>query len=311
MKSKTATCLVVGANGFVGSHIVDGLAARGFRVIAFDRYSSAQKFISSEMITKVKGDILSETELASSVKGVDYVFYSFSATTPFASEDNPYSDIKLNLEHSVSFFDACSKEGVKGFYYISSGGVIYGATAEHIDAMETDLPLPISPYGICKLAAENYLSYFLRKRNMKYVVFRLTNPYGPRQMLKNHQGVIPAFIKKIEEGGVITIYGSGDASRDYIFITDAVEMMLNVFESENDNVVYNIGCGKQTSLRQIVHNLELVYDRHLEVNYVDAPKTFLSKSRVSIERYCQEFGQPELLDMTTGLKKTLDYIRSH
>lgn len=298
-------CLVVGANGFLGSHLVDGLAQNGYRVVAFDRYSSAPKFAEHQSVEILKGDILSEPDLISTLEGVDYVFYSFSATTPFTSEDDPYSDIELNLKHCVSFFGSCVEKGVKKIVYLSSGGAIYGPTAEQKAAKETDLPLPVSPYGICKLATEHYLAYFLKKFGLPYLIFRVANPYGPRQVLKHSQGVIPAFIEKIQNNEQITVFGDGSSSRDYIFIGDAVDMMLKAFESEPRYNLYNIGSGRQTTLNEIIESLKRHMDRDFEVAFKPQPKTFVHSAQISIDRYTKEFGKPHITPIKQGIRNLL------
>ncbi len=156
---KSKTCLVLGANGFVGSYLVDQPAVRmNMRVRAFDRYSKDPQFGITDSVEIIKGDIFNDDELRKSVAGVDYVMHSFSATTPYTSDTDPYQDISDNLQRSVKLFELCAQAGVKKIGFISSGGAVYGSVTEHKVADELDAPLPVSPYGINKLATEHYLS---------------------------------------------------------------------------------------------------------------------------------------------------------
>lgn len=302
---QTGKCLVVGANGFIGSHMVDELAAKGYKVVAFDRYSTPPKFISRPNIEVLKGDILFEPDLVSALEGIDYVFYSFSATTPFTSENDPYSDIRLNLEHCVTFFDACAQNGVKKVVYLSSGGAIYGPTAEQKAASETDLPLPVSPYGICKLAVEHYLAYFHKKTNLPFLIFRVANPYGPRQVLKHNQGVIPAFIERSRDHEQITVYGDGSSSRDYIYIADAVQMIIKAFEADAQHNLYNIGSGKQTTINEIITVLKGAMHDDFEVEYKPEPSTFVQSAKMNTERFKQEFGDMATTSLEDGVQSML------
>jgi UDP-glucose 4-epimerase len=304
-------CLVVGANGFIASHLVDRLVEQGYQVKAFDRYGRPPQFkdLENPNLEIIKGDILLEPDIYSAIDGMDYVFHSFSATTPFSSENDPYSDINLNLLPLTRFFNACAERQVKKVIYLSSGGAIYGKTAENKVVSEDDLPLPVSPYGICKLAAENYLSYFNRKHGLNYLVFRVTNPYGPRQLMKHNQGVIPAFMDKIKRNEQITVYGDGSSSRDFIHVTDVVTMITQVFTEDTKYNTYNIGSGSQTSVKEILASIEKAYGSKLSVEYLEAPKTFLQKADVSIERYWNEFGKPDdLISLDDGVSEIVSQI---
>jgi UDP-glucose 4-epimerase len=307
--AENRTYLVLGANGFIGSHIVDQLAAKeNVTVRAFDRFSRDPQFIDKPNVEVYKGDIFDAESVAKALEGVDYVMHSFSATTPFISENDPYIDISQNLTTSVKIFELCVKANVKKISFISSGGVVYGLAAEKGIVHETDAPLPVSPYGINKLAIEHYLEYFKRKQGLQYVVYRLTNPYGPRQYAKNNQGVIPTFLNKVRNDEELVILGDGNASRDYIYIEDAVRMMVDTFEQPNQHNIYNIGSGQETSVNQIIDGIKsLNPDKDIRVKYTEAPKTFLTKTQVSIDRYVSEYGQPALLSLGEGLTKTVNF----
>ena len=301
------TYLILGANGFIGSHLVDSFARQdGVTVRAFDRFSNEPQFHDQQNVEVCKGDIFNEDDIQRALEGVDYVIHSFSATTPFTSDNNPFLDITDNVENSVKLFELCTKAGVKKIGFISSGGAVYGTAAEKGIVSESDAPFPVSPYGIGKLAIEHYLEYFKRKNGLDYIVYRLTNPYGPRQLMKKSQGVIPAFIHNIEQDEPITVYGDGTTTRDFIYIEDATKMIVDSFEKPNRHSVYNIGSGRETSLNQILDSLKVLIDhKDIEINYTDAPKTFLSKTQVSTDRYDNEFGKPVLTDLHEGLRKTI------
>lgn len=301
------TYLVLGGNGFIGSHFVDVLASDSSNdVRAFDRFSKEVQFITKPNVHILKGDIYNEKEISDALNGVDYVIYAFSATTPFTSDNDPFLDITNNIQNSVKIFKLCSEANIKKVGFISSGGAVYGTAAEKGVVSEDDAAYPVSPYGIGKLAIEHYLEYFKRKEGLEYVVYRLTNPYGPRQHTKNNQGVIPAFINNINEGKPIMVYGDGSASRDYIYIEDAARMIIESFEKPNNYPVYNIGSGQETSLNEIIDTLRQIFkDRTVEVTHNDAPKTFLTKTQVNVDRFQNEFGTPSLTNLYDGLTKTI------
>jgi UDP-glucose 4-epimerase len=255
---KQPRCLIFGANGFIGSHMVDKLASSGYGVTAFDRFSKEPQFKISANVEALKADFFDDQLLAKALEGVDYVFHLFSATTPFVSDNDPYIDITKNILRSVQFLEMAVEAHIKKVIFVSSGGAVYGEVAENKAAKETDTPNPVSPYGIGKLATENYLAYFKRKYNLDYIVYRLTNPYGPRQATNNNQGVIPAFLQQVQKGQKLTIYGDGTNSRDFIYIHDAIKMITDTFHTSAKHSIYNIGSGQQTDLNTIIKTVEKI-----------------------------------------------------
>lgn len=298
-------CLVIGANGFVGSHLVDELAEAGFQVRAFDRFSQPEKYNPSALVQKFTGDVMNMTSVHEALEDVDYLIHSFSASTPFSSEDDPFTDISHTLLQNVRLFEQAVTAGIKKVVYLSSGGAIYGSVDDGIHSKELSVPLPVSPYGIAKLATEHYLEYFKRKFDLQYVVYRLTNPYGPRQILKNNQGVIPAFIEKIQKNEDVTIFGDGSSSRDYIYIRDATKMIVSSFSKTTPHTIFNIGSGYQTSINEILSKIQQLMGKQAAVNFVSPPTTFLSRASVSVERYIETFGQPLLTSLEKGLSATI------
>jgi UDP-glucose 4-epimerase len=300
-------CLVVGANGFIGSHLVDELVEQGYGVRALDIYSGPAKFNSSNQVEAVKADFFDDAAIAKSLEGVEYVFHLFSATTPFTADSDPFADINKNVLRSVQFLEMVVQAKVKKVIFVSSGGAVYGHLAEIKNATEEDAPLPISPYGIGKLTTEYYMAYFKQKFNLDYIVYRLTNPYGPRQASNKNQGVVPIFLNKIQNDEELTIYGNGSSSRDFIYIRDATRMMSESFSKETKFSTYNIGSGAQTDLNTIIDRIAKITGKKPKVEYVEAPKTFLGKTMVSVERFVNEFGDHATTTFEDGIKKTLNH----
>lgn len=300
--TKRPRCLIVGANGFIGSHLVDELAGRGYKIRAFDRYNRQAQFKPLENVELFKADFFDDQMLSKALEKVDYVFHLFSGTTPFTSDTNPYADIIQNVLRSVQLMEMAVKASVKKVVFVSSGGAVYGQIAEERAAKETDAPNPVSPYGIGKLATENYLAYFKLKHNLDYIVYRLTNPYGPRQITNNNQGVIPAFLQKVKSGETLTIYGDGTNSRDFIYIQDATKMIADSFSKPAKYSTYNIGNGQQTDLNTIIKTLEKITGSKAKLRYEPAPKTFLHKTIVSVDRFKREFGSTQATDLEPGLR---------
>jgi UDP-glucose 4-epimerase len=306
----TLTYLVLGGNGFIGSHLVDRLAGReGVAVRALDVFNQEPRFVPNPAVTAVRGSAYDATDLAGALDGVDVVVHCLSATSPFTADSDPYADID-GLRRSVEIFDRCVAAGVGKIGFVSSGGAVYGALTETKIAAEDDVPMPVSPYGMCKLATEHYLEYFNRKYGTRYVVYRLSNPYGPRQPIKPGHGVVSTFLRAVREGTPLTLLGDGTASRDYIYVEDAAAMIADTLPLDNIHPVYNVGSGEQTSLGDIVAALETAVGTRLAVRYEPAPRTTLQRTSISVDRFEAEFGRGDRTDLCTGLARTIAWLNA-
>lgn len=308
MSDTAKRCLVIGANGFIGSHLVDELVAAGFVVRAFDRFSRPAQFKENGNVETYPGDFFDDITVSKALHDVQYVFHSFSATTPFTADADPYTDISSNVLRNIQLFEKCVEAGVEKVVFISSGGAIYGNIAEQNSVREDDAPKPVSPYGIGKLTSEHYLSYYNRKYGLDYVAYRLSNPYGPRQITKNNQGVIPSFIQKMSDQEEISVIGDGTSSRDYIYIGDATAMMVSSFQYATDKT-YNLGSGKQTTVKEIINCLQKLLVVEPTIRYLEEPKTFLKHANISVERFQKEFGNRSLTPLEEGLTITWNNLR--
>lgn len=303
-----AKCLVLGANGFIGSHLVDSLVAAGHMVRAFDRFGdNTVSFNKSDRVEVMAGNYLNKADLLTAVSGMEYVFHFISTTTPATSEDNPLIDINTNIYMSVELFDVCQKEKVKRVIFASSGGSIYG-TGEGAHR-ETDLVQPVSPYAIGKLTIEHYLRYFRVKHGLESLVLRISNPYGERQAPHAKQGVIPIFIENILLGNPIAIYGDGSMERDYIYVKDVADIATRLFDRDLAYNTYNIGSGDSESVNEIVEILETVANRQLTKEYKAQPATFLQKVALDTGRLKEELEDMRLIDLREGIEKTYEYLQ--
>lgn len=299
------TYLILGGNGFIGSHIVDSLSANSsVHVKVLDSFSRPAQFINRENITIIKGSAFEDGLLEKALTEVDYIVHCLGASNPYITDANPYADIET-MRQSIYIFEKSAQAGIKKIAFISSGGAVYGKIAERKSASEEDMPMPVSPYGICKLATEHYLEYFKQKYSTDYVVFRLSNPYGPRQSFKREHGVIPSFLHSILEDKEITVFGDGTSSRDYIYVKDAAKIIAESLLKKNEHSIYNLGSGKQTTLNDIISNLESILGKKAKIEYTEAPATTLNKTNINVERIVNDMGVGIDTSFEVGLKKTI------
>lgn len=276
--------LVIGGNGFIGTHLVDALLAAGHKVQVFDRYPSRYRQPLPE-VTYITGDFANHGEVDAAVAGVDYVFHLAYTTLPQTSNDDPVYDVRSNVIDTLQLLQSCREHGVKKFIFISSGGTIYGIP-QTIPITEDHPTEPICSYGITKLTIEKYMQLFHRLYGLDYVVARLSNPYGEYQNPFAKQGAVGVFLGNVVQGQPITIWGDGNAVRDYVYIKDAVQALVLAAEynaGPEKPRVFNIGFGQGYSLNDIVNEIKKVVDMPVEVRYtpgrtLDVPANVLDVS---------------------------------
>lgn len=300
-------CLVLGGNGFLGSHLVDALVEGGHEVRAFDRFKEGRHaFMSNDHIEIMPGDFLNRADLAKALSGIEYVFHFISTTTPATSENDPLIDIETNVRMSVELFEECVAAGVKKVVFASTGGAIYGSnSSEHVS--EEVLPEPISPYAIGKLSIEHYLHYFAMRRGLQSTVYRISNPYGERQSLAAKQGVIPIFLQRIAQGEPITVLGDGSMVRDYIYVKDMAQMIADSFTTASQGL-YNLGSGHGVSVNELVDVIRDIVPGDIRVEYAEKPSTFVDKIVLDTSRFTEEFGIAPRTELAKGIDMTWEYV---
>ncbi len=300
--------LVVGGNGFLGSHLVDELASRGHEVSVFDRFSVDTLFEADAR--RITGDFLETEALREALPGHEQLFHFVSTTTPASVEEDPTLDIRTNIAQSVELFRMAAEAGVRRVFFASTGGAIYGD--QPVDRItELAAAAPVSPYAIGKQAIEGYLRYFGRTRGLESVSFRISNPYGPRQHPAKRQGVIPIFLQRIAAGEPLDVLGDTSTVRDYIYAPDAARMIADVVDGSPRYDVYNVGSGHGTSLQEVIDLARTVTGRDVTERHSPAPSTFVRRSVLDIGRFRDEFGDPELMSLEDGIRMTWQATMEH
>lgn len=298
-------CLVIGGNGFIGSHVVDELVVMGHEVTVLDRFSRPQKYESSP-VRKVAGDFLNRGDLAIALRGQDVVYHLLSMSTPVSAEADPLIDVRTNVVGSIEMLQLAADNDIETVYFASSGGAIYGDRGNSVGAVDESVaPQPVSPYAIGKLTIERYLEFFRRTRGLRSVVFRISNPYGPRQDPMRKQGVIPIYLRNLHRGDPIVVYGDGSMERDYVFIEDLARMIVAPLGRSAPHNLYNVGSGVSHSLAEIVDAVQRASGTKARIEYREAPPTFVNRIALSVDRYRRDFGEvTPLASLDEGICRT-------
>jgi UDP-glucose 4-epimerase len=301
-----ARVVVIGANGFLGSHLVDELHLNGHEVSAFDRFSSNQSEFQSP-VAQLRGDFLNQTDMQNAIAGQQYVFHFLSMTTPASVENEPRLDIRTNVTATLDLLDACVAAGVERFFFASSGGAVYGnqGRSEYSEDQPTQ---PVSPYGIGKVAIENYLNYYRVQHDLQSTVLRISNPYGPRQNPLRRQGLIPIALGNILVGEPVHVFGDGSMTRDYAYVTDIVQMIGRLVGHAPLFGTYNLGSGTGHTVLDVLQRIRSVVGMEFEMRFVDPPPTFVDHVVLNTRRYEEEFGAPKRTALDDGIERSWEYV---
>lgn len=296
-------CLVIGANGFIGSHVVDALASHGHEVTAFDRFSSGKTSFRALNVTRHAGDFLNHADLADALTNQQFVFHFLSTTTPVIADNEPTLDIRTNISQSVDLFQLCVNAAIERLYFASTGGAIYGDQGLS-RYRETDLALPVSPYGIAKLTIEHYLRYFRAKHGLDSVSLRISNPYGTRQPPRKKQGLIPIALRQIALGEPVLRFGSGAMVRDFIYVEDVARIVAEMTGIDTEHDVYNLGSGRGNTVNNVLETIRKVTRQDFEIRQVPVPPTFVSEVVLDTTRINAEFSLDPLISLEHGIEST-------
>jgi UDP-glucose 4-epimerase len=257
--------IVTGGAGFIGSHVAEALLARGDEVHVLDSLATGNREKVPAGAQLHVGDIRSDAgPLFADVKPELCVHLAAQADVG-TSVERPDYDAEVNVLGTLRVLEAARAVGAH-VVFSSTGGAIYG---ECDGPAAEDAPLrPISPYGISKLAGEQYLSGWNRLYGSGYVTLRLANVYGPRQEAKLEGGVVAIFLERLATGEETTIFGDGRQTRDFIYVADVVGGVLAAIDHEGG--IYNVGTGAETSVNKLHAVCRRVTGVDREPRYVDA-----------------------------------------
>ena len=275
---------VTGANGFIGSHIVDALLKLGYIVRGIFR--SYPGLLSSDTLSHPNfsyhiADLTDLSALEYSIDGSQFMIHLACSSLP--SSSNFYEDISINMLGSINVLNAVKNLGVERIIFLSSGGTVYGVP-ESIPITEEHSTNPICSYGITKLAIEKYFALYDSLYDLDALVLRVSNPYGERQRVNSPQGVIPIFLNRALQSKPLEIWGDGTNIRDYLYISDLTSALLSSLSYQGNERLFNIGSGCGHTILQIVKQIERVLNHPVDVNFhnkrgIDVPSNILSIDR--------------------------------
>ena len=296
--------LVTGAAGFIGSHLAEALAARGHDVVGLDcmtdYYDPALKEENARGLDVTRLD-LAEDELD---------FASFDGVFHLAGQPGvrSFGDVfplylRRNVLASQRVFEAAARDGVRVVFASSSS--IYG-DAERYPTPEDTRPVPLSPYGITKLACEHLLRAYERSFDLDTVALRYFTVYGPRQ---RPDMFFRRIVDALVEGGTVDLYGSGEQSRSCTYVDDAVEATIAAMERGVRGAVYNVGGGEEASVLEAISVLERISGRTLDVRRAAPAAGDVTRTKADVERIEADLGWRPTTSLEDGLGAQWSWAR--
>ncbi len=299
--------LLTGGAGFIGSHVADRLLARGHEVAIVDDLSSGKK----ENIPK--GAIFYEQDIRDRCADIFEEFEPDALSHQAAQMDvrrsvrEPAFDADVNIIGTLKLLENCVRYGVKRVVFASTGGAIYGEQRE-FPAPEDHPLYPASPYGISKLAGEHYLRFYGTQYGLPYVALRYANVYGPRQDPHGEAGVVAIFSGNLAAGHASTINGTGEQTRDYVYVEDVAQANVLALEGDPPSGAYNVGTGIETSVNELYEILRRASDRDLPPSHGPAKPGEQLRSSVDPTRAARTLGWHPEVKLATGLEETLRFF---
>lgn len=298
--------VVLGGNGFIGSHVVDALQKDGHDVTVFDRAMERYRD-PLPGVNYILGDFSDKMTVAEALNGVDVVFHFVSTTFPGTANLDPKADVTDNLIGTLSLIETMASIGIQRLVYLSSGGTVYGPAPGH--PIPEDYPLsPINSYGIVKVAIERYLEMYRATQGLEPVVIRAANPYGPRQAHKGVQGVIATFMRNVRDGQPIEVWGDGKVVRDYLHVANLAALCVTAAKSDFCGVL-NAGSGQGHSLLDLIKALSEVSGQTIEPNFKPGRKIDVPYSVLDITRAREVLDWTPTTEFRAGLRETWEWVR--
>lgn len=306
--------LVTGGAGFIGSHLVDGLLAKGYKVRVLDNFTTGKKKnLSSTLldIELITGDIRDEEAIKKAVSGVDFVLHQAALGSVPRSIDDPFTTHECNSTGTLKLLLAARDAGVQRLVYASSSSV-YGDT-ETLPKIETMPTSPRSPYALSKLSGEIYCQLFSSLYGFETVSLRYFNVFGPRQdEHSQYAAVIPRFATALLEGEPITIFGDGSQTRDFTFIENVVaaNLLAMTAPKETAGTVLNIACSGYYSILSVGEKLADILNIPLKINFAKSRPGDVKDSYADISKAKELINYFPTIDFQTGLKQTAEWFQA-
>ncbi len=307
--------LVTGGAGFIGSHVAEAYLREGWEVVVLDDLSRGHEENVPERARFVCADIRSpEARRLVATGGFDAINHHAAQIDVRFSVDSPSQDAAINVVGLVNLLEGAGEGKVRRVVFASSGGVVYGDPSV-IPTPETAPKLPVSPYGVSKLAGEYYLRAIGALRGFEGVAMRYANVFGPRQDPKSEAGVVSIFVSRLLEHKPLTVFGDGRQTRDYVFVKDVAR--ANVLATtaalpgggEFDAPAFNIATSIQRNVLELAESVGQVMGQQPTIEFAPPRPGELLRSALDVGKARAVLGWAPEWKFDDGLRQLVDWFR--
>lgn len=307
-----ALCLVTGGAGFIGSHLVEALLARGEQVRILDNFSTGRAANLAQVAGQfelIEGDLRDPGPVQAAVREVDCIFHMGALVSVPQSMADPLAAEAINAAGTLNLLMAAQKARVRRLVF-SSTCAVYGDEPT-LPKLESMAPTPKSPYAAAKLAGEGYCQVFNAAFGLETVVLRYFNVYGPRQDPSSpYSGVISIFVDRMSRGQAPTIFGDGEQTRDFVYVSDVVRANLRAGEvPAAAGQIFNIGGGQPVTIKQLFQQVNNLLQAKLEPPYAPARQGDIQHSYADPSRAAQVLGWRAQVSLEEGLRRLVASLK--
>jgi UDP-glucose 4-epimerase len=298
--------VVTGGAGFIGSHLVDALLERGDDVHVLDDLSTGKRENVSDGAQIHEGDIRHDADRVFEAVQPEICFHLAAQANVRVSVERPDHDADVNVTGTLRVLEAARRHGTK-IVFSSTGGAIYGECEG--PAPEDHPRAPLSPYGVSKLAGEEYIAAYNRLYRSGHVSLRYGNVYGPRQDPHGEAGVVAIFMNRLRQGETPHIFGDGTQTRDYVYVGDVVAATLAA--AEHDGSVLNVGTGVETSVLDLYGRVQRATGIEREPEFAEPRPGELHRSVLDPSLARSELDWEPRRPLDEGLAETWGWVSTH
>ncbi len=303
----TERILVTGGAGFIGSHLVEALLAKGYVVQVLDDLSTGKvsNLPMGHVSLKLRvGDVADASSLAEAMQGCAAVVHLAAVASVQASVEDPVRTHQSNFIGTLRVCEAMIAAGIRRVVFASSAAV-YGNNGEGTPINEDTPKSPLTPYATDKLASEYYLDFYRRQHGLEPVILRFFNIFGPRQDPSSpYSGVISIFSERAKTAQPITVFGDGGQTRDFVYVEDLVKILVQGLERPQPTPdATNVGLRGTTTLNDLIAALEQISGKPLKVSHAPARSGDIRHSKADNRRLRERFQLGTTTVMADGLAR--------
>ncbi|MBC8364714.1 MAG: NAD-dependent epimerase/dehydratase family protein [Actinobacteria bacterium] len=310
--------VVTGGAGFIGSTLVDRLLADGHDVVVLDDLSTgneenlaAARSTAGDRLRLEVVDLREDRSIELiAAAGADVVFHLAAQADVRASVDDPIADAQANVLGTIRVLEGARRAGTRKVVLASSGGTLYGDADPSLLPLDESTPhRPESPYGASKLAAGAYLRVYGSLYGIRWTELALANVYGPRQDADGEAGVVAIFTGRLLAGEPCTVYGSGEQTRDFVYVGDVVDAFVAAAD-RGDGQLFNIGAGVETSVNGLYRSMASAVGGPDEPIRAPARTGELQRSALDASLAAADLDWHADIDLDEGIRRTIDWFRT-